>query len=919
MRFVSVAVPVPAIDALTYAVPDGLPAPAPGVRVLVPLGTRIMTGVVLAADAPQFQTPNSELPTPNSQRPTPNSQRQTSEAEPAREAAVRELIDVLDSEPFLPADVLRLVAWVAEYYACGPGEALAAAMPPRSWVESERHAHITAEGRRRRALERGLRGEVLARLHDEKPARVGALATRPGIYGALASLERDGLVEITRPLKGSASAFRTVRVVSLTAQGHEFVADGRGAEPGRLQSAAPDAGRLKSASTDFGTDAGRLKSASTDPGADAGRLKSASTDAGADAGRLKSASTDAGADAGTSAPVGADFSRPPANRPLGPKQVEALELLAGAPDGLDAAHLAAQGIGAAVVKRLVELGLASIQRRRLERDPFEQDAALPAVPRAQVTLTREQTEAFARLDAWSTTATFTCALVHGVTGSGKTELYLRLADAVRRRGRGVLLLVPEIALTPSVAALFRGAFGERVAIQHSGLSDGERHDQWHRIRRGEVDVVVGTRSAIFAPVRNLGLVIVDEEHDASYKQEETPRYHGRDIAVVRAQQASALAVLGSATPSMESFHNARTGRYRLVSLGKRVLDRPMAAVRIVDMREEFAANGPDVILSAPLVEALGHRLGEREQAIVLLNRRGFATTVFCRQCTHTLECPNCSISLTVHKAIRRARCHYCNYSMGIPTKCANCAGPYLEQLGFGTERVEAEIRETWPDARVARVDRDTIRRRGAITGLLSRFAAGELDVLVGTQMIAKGHDFPRVTLVGVISADVGLGLADFRAAERTFQLLTQVAGRAGRGELAGEAIVQTLYPAHYSIRHACRQDYTAFFDEELNFRQKMRYPPSVAMINAVVRSKTREGAMADAGELVRALRWGGEPYKVLGPAPAPLSKLKGEHRAQFFMKGTHRASMRKALVSALESRPEIRRRTTIDVDPMSVL
>jgi primosomal protein N' (replication factor Y) len=370
---------------------------------------------------------------------------------------------------------------------------------------------------------------------------------------------------------------------------------------------------------------------------------------------------------------------------------------------------------------------------------------------------------------------------------------------------------------------------------------------------------------------------------------------------------------------MESFHNAQNGRYELLTLERRVLDRPMAAVRIVDMREEYAASGPDVILSATLCDALADRLGRGEQSIVLLNRRGFATSVFCRECASTLECPNCSVSLTVHKAARRARCHYCNYAMGLPKACANCQGPFLEQIGFGTERVEAEILGKFPAARVTRVDRDTIRKRGAIAGVLSRFAAGEIDVLVGTQMIAKGHDFPRVTLVGVISADVGLGLADFRAAERTFQLLTQVAGRAGRGEIQGEAIVQTLYPKHYSIRHACRQDYHAFYQDEITFRRGMKYPPVVALINAVVKARTRDGAMADAAELVNALRIGGEPYRVLGPAPAPLGRLKGEYRAQLFIKGTHRPTMRQALQDVLSSRPEIRRRTIVDVDPMSVL
>jgi primosomal protein N' (replication factor Y) len=483
----------------------------------------------------------------------------------------------------------------------------------------------------------------------------------------------------------------------------------------------------------------------------------------------------------------------------------------------------------------------------------------------------------------------------------------------------VLMLVPEIALTPAVAAVFRCTFGDRVAIQHSGLSDGERHDQWHRIRRGEVDVVVGTRSAVFAPVRSLGLVVIDEEHDGSYKQDESPRYHGRDVAVVRGSQAGALVVLGSATPALESFHNAQNGRYELLTLSRRVLERPMATVRIVDMREEYATEGPDVILSRGLCDAMAARIERHEQSIVLLNRRGFATNVFCRQCAATLDCPNCSVSLTVHRAEKRARCHYCNYAMGVPKTCLKCAGPYLEQLGFGTERVEAEIRERFAGIRVSRVDRDTIRRKGAIAALLSRFAAGDIDVLVGTQMIAKGHDFPRVTLVGVISADVGLGLADFRAAERTFQLLTQVAGRAGRGEIRGEAIVQTLYPKHYSIRHACQQDYNAFYQDEITFRRGMKYPPAVALINAVIKARTREAAMADAGELVNALRIGGEPYRVLGPAPAPLSRLKGEYRAQLFIKGSNRPAMREALQTVLSSRPEIRRRTIVDVDPMSVL
>jgi primosomal protein N' (replication factor Y) len=806
VRAIAVAVPVPGIGALTYAVPDEFPDPPAGARVLVPVGNRTLTGIVLSA-ALEPQTSTLDL---------------------------KPLIDVLDAEAFLPEDVVDLAAWVADYYACGVGEAIATAMPPRAWVESERHAAITEAGEARLLTERGARREALEQLSGGRIVSVGSLARRAkGIQGVLAGLEADGLVTLTRPLKGNADASRTIRVAMLTAQGTEAVDE----EVARL----------------------------------------------------------------------------------GARQQQALDLLRGAPDGLSIAALADEDIPSESISRLARLGLVTIERRRVERMPF--DTASDRITRMPViALTEEQQAAVGALVERASRRTYHAALLHGVTGSGKTEIYLRLAREVQQSGRGVLLMVPEIALTPAAAAIFRAAFGQRVAIQHSGLSDGERYDQWHRIRRGDVDVVVGTRSAVFTPLARLGLIVVDEEHDGSYKQEESPRYHGRDVAVVRARAAGALIVLGSATPSLESYHNAQNGRYELIALKRRVLDRPMADVTIVDMRAEYASEGPDVILSAPLRDALTSRLDRQEQAIVLLNRRGFATVVFCRQCGETFECPNCSVSLTVHKAAGRARCHYCNYSMAVPRACAKCLGPYLEQLGFGTERVEAEIRALFPGARVGRVDRDTIRRRGAIAGLLARFAARELDVLVGTQMIAKGHDFPRVTLVGVISADVGLGLADFRAAERTFQLLTQVAGRSGRGEIAGQAVVQTLYPNHYSIRHARQQDYTAFYEDELKFRRAMRYPPAVALINVVVKSKTRQGAMQDAEAIAVALRAPGlGTWTVLGPAPAPLGRLKGEHRAQLFVKGTHRTSMRKALLTVLEGMPEVRRRTIVDVDPMSVL
>jgi primosomal protein N' (replication factor Y) len=395
--------------------------------------------------------------------------------------------------------------------------------------------------------------------------------------------------------------------------------------------------------------------------------------------------------------------------------------------------------------------------------------------------------------------------------------------------------------------------------------------------------------------------------------------------------ANALVVIGSATPTIESYTNALEGRYTLVKMATRVLDRPMASVTVVNMREEMAEVGDDVVLSRPLVTAMQARLARGEQSLILLNRRGFATAVVCRQCTATLECPNCSISLTVHGLSRRsqegeggrqagwmARCHYCNFSKPVPTTCEKCAAPYMERVGFGTERVEAEIRKLFPSARIARVDRDTVRRKGSLVEILEKVAGREVDILIGTQMIAKGHDFPEVTLVGVISADVGLGLADFRASERSFQLLTQVAGRAGRGERPGEAIIQSLLPNHYAITLACTQNYRDFYDTEVKYRRAMRYPPQVAMVNVVVRGRSFDEAMDGARDLADEAR-GSKGFVLLGPAPAPLTKLRGEHRVQFFLKGTSRRAMREALQLAVSRKPALARRVSIDVDPLSML
>jgi primosomal protein N' (replication factor Y) len=513
-------------------------------------------------------------------------------------------------------------------------------------------------------------------------------------------------------------------------------------------------------------------------------------------------------------------------------------------------------------------------------------------------------------------------LLQGVTGSGKTEIYLNAIEAALAGGRGALMLVPEIALTPAMAGQFLHRFGDRVAILHSAFGHSERAEQWRRIRAGEAGVVVGTRSGVFAPVGKLGLIIVDEEHDQSYKQEETPRYNGRDVALVRAQAAGACVVLGSATPSLESRYNAERGKYKRLELPERIEQRPMPQVAILDMRTEFLETRKQSTFSRRLMEAIRARLESGEQTMLLLNRRGFSSFVACRSCGERVQCANCAVTLTYHRRERRLLCHYCNYAERVPTHCPKCHSEHIHFLGIGSERVEEELHREFPAARVARMDRDTVTGKRAYETILAGFREGGYDILVGTQMIAKGHDIPNVTLVGVISADVGLGMPDFRAGERTFQLLTQVAGRAGRGNLPGEVLVQTINPEHYAIRFAAAQDYEKFYEKELHFRRLMRYPPFSALANVLVRSGSQEDALRLAGELGSLLTPPPEQLKILGPAEAPVARLKSEYRYQLLIK----AASRKALKETLD---RLRRYAlaskwpatalVIDVDPLTLL
>jgi primosomal protein N' (replication factor Y) len=568
------------------------------------------------------------------------------------------------------------------------------------------------------------------------------------------------------------------------------------------------------------------------------------------------------------------------------------------------------------VDRLAEKSALRLVDERDVREP----GGLPVREAEAVVPTPDQEAALSPLVAAVDGGVFRPFLLHGVTGSGKTEVYFRAVEAALARGRGAIVLVPEIGLTPMLLRAARSRFGATVSVLHSELSAGERHDQWWRIREGDARVVVGARSAVFAPLPDLGLVVVDEEHDGSYKQDESPRYHGRDVAVMRARLEGCPAVLGSATPSVESHANALRGKYERLLLPRRVGPQGLPRVEIVDRRDVLRAGG-DPILSPALREALAARLARREQSLVLLNRRGYATSLLCRECGQEAMCPNCSVTLTLHHGGRSALCHYCGHEAKTPTSCPSCHGAYLRLTGFGTERVVEAIHAALPGARVDRLDRDRARRRGVLAQTLAAFEKGEIDVLVGTQMIAKGHDFPSVTLVGVVDADVGLGIPDFRSAERTFQLLTQVAGRAGRGEAAGEVILQTYMPDHYALGHACEQDYDSFFEREMEFRRTMGYPPVTALVNVIVRSRDGAKGAVEADALGRALRAStGGRYRVLGPAHAPLARLRNEHRFQLLLKG-HRPAMRDAVKAALVARYGRQRwpGVAVDVDPLTVM
>ena len=568
------------------------------------------------------------------------------------------------------------------------------------------------------------------------------------------------------------------------------------------------------------------------------------------------------------------------------------------------------------LKKLKELGLVTATEREVYRDPFKEQAAGRDEP---LQLNPHQAEALRQVEIAIGSSSFSPFLLFGVTGSGKTEVYLQAIDKVLSRDRTALVLVPEISLTPQLVKRFRRRFDCGIAVLHSGLSDGERYDEWRRIRRREAVIVIGARSAVFAPLADIGIIVVDEEHDGSYKQSEGFRYNARDLALVRGKINNACVVLGSATPLVTTWHAAEQGKLVCLTLPQRVRDLPLPVPELVDMRGRKSE-----ILSSPLLDALTGNLTNGRQSLLFLNRRGFATFLVCRDCGHVMHCPNCAVTLTYHRRRGRHFCHYCDHSIPAPSLCPGCDSAEIGLFGHGTERLEEEAASLFPEANIRRMDRDSTTRKGSHAGILQGLEDGSIDILIGTQMIAKGHDFPGVTVVGIISADSSLNLPDFRSAERTFQLVTQVMGRAGRGDEPGTVLIQTLVPEHYAISHAVRHDYEGFCREELTYRRELGYPPFAHLVAFTLSSNSareaEERSLAAVGLLRTLRRELNVRVEILGPATAPLGKIRGRYRWQILLKGVSRKDLHRLAARFREQfKLSAVVRMAVDIDPVDML
>jgi len=838
--FCDIALPVPLDNTFTYRVPGGNGLPENGVepviggRVLVPFREQRLSGVVVALH----------------------------DREPS--VKTKPVLQVLDTAPVLDESLMRLAKWIAEYYLAPLGEVFRTMLPLAAEFRRARAYRITEAGQlalhragmsgssarsRQEPLQQMLEFRVLDYLAERESTREQVLksATHADTR-ILAALVRKKWIA-REDLSSAGEARRTVRVVV-------------------LRRPEADDGGASSLRSGF-----RLVApASLTP------PERLNFDSSSDSQRSPE----------DSLRMTEEVSPAPKAK-LNSNQQRILEALREAGGRMRVDEIRELLVPHSTLQTLVKRGLVEIME---EPADFTVSATKPRPSPFHFQFTPAQQNALQQIRAAAASGKYAGFLLHGVTGSGKTAVYLTAMHAVLQAGRSAILLVPEIGLTPAVAADLHQIFGDQVALLHSGLTDRERAEQWHRIRRGEARMVVGTRSAVFAPVSDLALIIVDEEHDSSYKQEETPRYHARDVAVMRARMASAAVVLGSATPSLESYFNAQKNKYTLLELPDRVEQRPLPEVEILDMKEEFRETGHEQVISRRLAAEIGERLARHEQVMVLLNRRGYAPVVLCRACGHTAQCANCAISLTHHKREHRLQCHYCGYLQAVPKVCEECGSEYVYFVGTGSEKLEELLHGMFPQARIGRLDRDTVRGRHDFERMLNQLSAGELDILVGTQMIAKGHDVHGVTLVGVVGADIALGLPDFRAAERTFQLLTQVAGRAGRGESPGKVVLQTCFPEHYAVQFAAAHDFRGFYDKELRYRSWMHYPPFNAVANVLVRGEKLDDVLKFSGLLGRWLeKTSHVGIRVLGPAAAPLTRLKRDYRYHFLLKSASREKL----------------------------
>ena len=790
---------------------------------------------------------------------------------------IKNISNCLDETPTFSTELLALTQWMAEYYVCSWGIALYCAVPAAVRTQKKQKIRLLPEAPAPRGT---VQKEIVALLDAEGELSLNQLVRRVGISyqklrPRLTALREKGIIGIDVTHKPKANTQETtVAALALPPADIE-------AEINQLKSEFESAASLTS-----------------------NRLHVAAA-----------------------------------------KRAEILQRLLDEGIPLATADLTKQvNAGISLLRTLERRGFINITRAQAVRNPLSSDPVTPTQP---LPLNSAQSTAFAAIqhilashtrDASSYNATEypPTFLLHGVTGSGKTEVYMQAMTEILENGKSVIVLVPEISLTPQTASRFVGRFGERVALLHSRLSDGERYDQWHRIQKGEADIVIGPRSAVFAPVKQLGMLIIDEEHSDSYKSDNVPRYHAREVAQKRGELANCPVLLGSATPSLESFHRAKNGSYRLLSLPDRVLDRKMPDVHIVDMRTELK-KGNRTIFSDVLRGAIEERLVRREQIILFLNRRGHSTYVFCRNCGYVERCNNCSISLTYHRETKRLVCHHCGAKRPTHPSCPQCGSPAIRYFGLGTEAVEQEVRKAFPQARVERFDADSTARKNAHQQILETFEQQKTDILIGTQMVSKGLDFPNVTLVGVIAADTSLNLPDFRASEQTFSLLTQVAGRSGRAELEGKVVIQTYMPEHYCISAAQQHDYLGFYAQEVEARGALRYPPFSHVATLLLRGKDEKQVIAAAHAVHDQLQtWLTAPssasqisdvrepvVEILGPAPAPLSKIEGKFRWHFLLRSDSVESISQLLKQLTDEQPVAIKSNAIDfvidIDPTSIL